>query len=131
MRAHRGFTLIELLIAINLSMLLINIILMSLSVIPTIDAQIGLRQNQNGIIQLRQKLAVCRIKTVSENKLTCTVNQSDYLFTFEKDRLVSTPGYVVYLEGIKKGRFTMTKQVLTLDFAVGRKEVHAVLAFVD
>ncbi|MGB7594627.1 MAG: prepilin-type N-terminal cleavage/methylation domain-containing protein [Erysipelotrichaceae bacterium] len=131
MRVRSGFTLIELLIAINLSMLLINIILMSLSVLPRIDAQIGIRQNQNGIIQLRQKLALCRITKVVQTKLSCTFNQGEYLFSFEKNRLVSTPGYVVYLEDIKSGRFTMTKQVLSLDYTVGRKEVHAVLAYVD
>lgn len=131
MRARSGFTLIELLIAVNLSMLLINIILMSLSIIPDFDAQIGLRQNQNGIIQLRQKLALCRIKKVSATKLSCSFNMTDYAFTFEKNRLAGTPGYVVYLEGIAKGRFTLTKQVLTLDYTIGRDEVHATLAFVD
>jgi type II secretory pathway component PulJ len=131
LRARGGFTLIELLIAINLSMLLINIILMSLSVMPNIDAQITVRQNQNGIIQLRQKLAVCRVKSVAAAKLTCSLNQQDYVFIFEQNRLVGTPGYVVYLEGIGNGRFSLTKQVVELDFMIGRKAFHAVLGLAD
>lgn len=131
MRARSGFTLIELLIAINLSMFLINIILMSLSVIPNIDAQIGLRQNMNGIIQLRQKLALCRIKNATENKINCSFNQNEYIFSFEKNRLISTPGYVVYLEGIKDGHFITSKHVITLVFNIEKEEIHAVLAYED
>lgn len=129
MRTRKGFTLIELLIAVNLAMFLINLILMSLGVVQYVDAQIGLRQNMNGIIQLRQKLAVCRITDVSKEKITCSLNQNDYVFSFEKERLIMTPGYVVYLEGILEGVFFNKNHVVSIVFSVEGKEINAILAY--
>jgi prepilin-type N-terminal cleavage/methylation domain-containing protein len=131
MRDNRGFTLIELLIAVNLSLLLINIILMSLSVAKPPNARIGLRQNLNGIYQLRQKLALCRVTKVEKNGLTCSFNQAEYVFSFEKNRLVMKPGYVVYLEGIINGRLELVEHRLSISFQVEGEDVDAVLAYID
>lgn len=131
MCTRRGFTLIELLIGINLSLLLVNLILMSLGIVQHVDPQIDLRQNLNGIIQLRQKLAVCRITDVKPEKIDCTFNQTDYEIGFVERRLVMTPGYVVYLEAIKNGLFEISEHVVTITFNVQGETVHAVIAYID
>jgi prepilin-type N-terminal cleavage/methylation domain-containing protein len=131
MRDNRGFTLIELLIAVNLSLLLINIILMSLSVANPPNTQIGLRQNLNGIYQLRQKLSLCRVTKVENNVMRCNFNQAEYVFIFEKNRLVMRPGYVVYLEGSENGRFSLIEHRLAISFKVEGEDVDATLAYVD
>jgi type II secretory pathway component PulJ len=131
MRARSGFTLIELLIAVNLSMLLLNLMLMSLTIIQKNDIQIDLRQNLNGIIQLRQKLALCRIKKISEKQVTCTFNQIEYIFSLEKNRLTMSPGYVVYFEKIENASFEKKDQVLGIRFTVQGEEINAVLAYIE
>jgi type II secretory pathway pseudopilin PulG len=131
MRARSGFTLIELLIAANLSMLLLNLMLMSLSIIQKTDIQIDLRQNLNGIIQLRQKLALCQIKKVSEKQVACLFNQIEYDFSLEKNRLIMSPGYVVYLEKIENASFEKKDQVLGIRFTVQGEEINAVLAYIE
>ena len=131
MRARSGFTLIELLIAVNLAMLLLNLMLMSLTVIQKNDAQIDLRQNLNGITQLRQKLALCRIKNVSNKVVTCLFNQTEYTFSLEKNRLIMSPGYVVYFEKIENASFEKRKQGLAIRFTVQGEEINAVLAYIE
>lgn len=131
MRARSGFTLIELLIAVNLSMLLLNLMLMSLSIIQKTDIQIDLRQNLNGIVQLRQKLALCRIKKVSEKQIACNFNQMEYVFSLEHNRLIMSPGYVVYLEKIENATFEKRNQGLAIEFSVQGEFVNAMLAYLE
>lgn len=131
MRTQRGFTLIELLIAINASMLVMNLILGFLWVLRPIDVQFYLRQNRNGILQLRQQFALCHPKRIESNRVLCAFNQSEYEFAFLKDKLIKQPGYVVYLERIKDGSFETKNNTLNISFSVEGERVHAILAYID
>lgn len=131
MRTERGFTLIELLIAINASMLVMNLILGILWTLRPIDVQFYLRQNRSGILQLRQQFALCHIKHIESKRVLCSFNQSEYEFTFSKDKLIKQPGYVVYLERINDGSFETKNKTLNISFSVEGERVHAILAYID
>lgn len=131
MHYRRGFTLIELLIALNLSMLLIHLMVFALSSLRFPSPQIDLRQNMNGIYQLRQRLALCRVKKVENQRITCTFNHKEHELQFEDDRLIMRPGYVVYLEKIEAGFFEEKNTIIHITFMTEGEEIHAVLGMLE
>ena len=131
MHHRRGFTLIELLIALNLSMLLIHLMVFALSSLRFPSPQIDVRQNMNGIYQLRQRLALCRVKKVESQKITCTFNHKEHVLQFEEHRLIMRPGYVVYLEKIEAGFFEERDTIIRITFMTEGEEIHAVLGMLE
>lgn len=131
MRHRRGFTLIELLIALNLSMMLLHLMVFALSSLRLPSSQIDVRQNLNGVYQLRQRLALCRVKKVERRRITCTFNHKEHELLFEDDRLIMRPGYVVYLEKIEAGFFEEQDTIIHITFTTQGKEIHAVLAMLE
>lgn len=131
MHHRRGFTLIELLIALNLSMVVIHLMVFALSSLRFPSSQIDIRQNLNGVYQLRQRLALCRVKKVERRSILCTFDHKEHELRFEDDRLVMRPGYVVYMENLEAGFFEEQDKVIRVAFTAEGEEVHAVLAMLE
>jgi hypothetical protein len=131
MHHRRGFTLIELLIALNLSMVVIHLMVFALSSLRYPSSQIDVRQNLNGVYQLRQRLALCRVKKVERRNMFCTFDHQEHELRFEDDRLVMRPGYVVYLENLEAGFFEEQDKVIHVTFTTEGEEVHAVLGMLE
>jgi hypothetical protein len=79
-------------------------------------------QNELGVLQLRQTAAISDVVCQSE-KLEIVRNHESFTFFFDRNRLVKTPGYEIYLEGIEGGRFVCEGQDIYLETDEGTWQV--------
>lgn len=64
------------------------------------------KQNQFAILQLRQVLSVAESMKVKNNSLTCILNHEEFEFYYDRNRLVASPGYEIWMENIDEAYFT-------------------------
>ena len=102
---QNGFLLIESLIALLVStvvsLLVIAFLQMAVVFIQIKDTS----QTEFAILQLRQELALCQTIKVKDNELHVIMNHEEKIYCFDSNRLVKTPGYEIFIEGIQKGKF--------------------------
>lgn len=79
------------------------------------------KQNQFAILQLRQVLSVAESKKVDNANLTCILNHEEYEFYFDRNRLVASPGYEIWMENIDEARFSKEDDEIYLYFKQDKK----------
>ncbi len=79
------------------------------------------KQNQFAILQLRQVLSLAESKKVENNYLTCILNHEQYEFYFDRNRLVATPGYEIWMENIDDAYFRREDNEIYLYFQQDNK----------
>ncbi|WP_308586421.1 competence type IV pilus minor pilin ComGF [uncultured Holdemanella sp.] len=102
---RNGFTLIEALLALFITSLV--------SLLSCIMIECALNfahmdidtQNQFAILQLRRELAQSNQVKVSENCLEYILNHEKRMLYFDKQRIVKSPGYEIYMEQIEDAYF--------------------------
>ena len=100
-----GFLLIESLLALIVSsvvsLLVIVFLQLSLSLVQIKDYS----QIEFSILQLRQELALCQSVELKGNQLYVLANHEEKIYKFDQNRLVKTPGYEIFVEGVPNGKF--------------------------
>ena len=110
-----GFLLIESLLALLVSsvvsLLVIAFLQMSVVFIQIKDTS----QTEFAILQLRQELALCQSVVVCDNELHVIMNHEEKIYKFDSQRLIKTPGYEIFIEGIQKGKFYEENQKIYIE----------------
>ena len=111
-----GFLLIESLLALIVSsivsLLVIVFLQMSLSLMQVKEHS----QIEFSILQLRQELALCQSVELKGNQLYVLTNHEEKVYKFDQNRLVKTPGYEIFIEGVSNGKFYQKDQKIYLQW---------------
>lgn len=102
---RNGFTLIEALLALFITSLisLLGCMLINLALhFVHIDVD---TQNQFAILQIRRELSIVSEIRVNEERLEYVLNHKKYELYFDKNRIVKSPGYEIYMENIDSAHF--------------------------
>ena len=105
-----GFLLTEALLALGISgvVSLLAVVFLQLSV--TLLQVKDTSQAEFSVLQLRQELALCQSVEVEENQLHVISNHEERIYQWDKNRLVKTPGYEIFMEGVRNGKFYQKDQ---------------------
>ena len=105
-----GFLLTEALLALGISgvVSLLAVVFLQLSV--TLLQVKDTSQAEFSVLQLRQELALCQSVEVEENQLHVIYNHEERIYQWDKNRLVKTPGYEIFMEGVRNGKFYQKDQ---------------------
>lgn len=122
-----GFTLIEAILGLFFSSLVLILILMISQSFyrfkentPTFD------QNKIGLIQLQNELTLSHNFELNDSGICYEKFENNYCLQFDKDRLVKTPGYEIFLINIKEGRFVLEAQKLHLLTSTFTETLHLI-----
>lgn len=79
------------------------------------------KQNQFAILQLRQLLSIAESIKVENNQLTCILNHEEYEFYFDRNRLVASPGYEIWMENLEDAYFVKKEDGIYFFYIQDRK----------
>lgn len=110
----KGFTLLEMMIVLfSLSL----IFLLSLDVLLLLhqseQIEAGISQKEIFDLQLQHELMLAYDFKMGEN-LCYEKFEEEFCLSFEKQRLIKTPGYEILLYEIEEGKFSLEEDVLIL-----------------
>lgn len=102
---RNGFTLIEALLAFFITSLV--------SLLGCMLIQVALRfshmdidtQNQLAILQLRRELSIASQVQIESGNLEYILNHEKMVLYFDKNRIVKSPGYEIFIEQIDEAYF--------------------------
>jgi prepilin-type N-terminal cleavage/methylation domain-containing protein len=100
-----GFSLLESLFALLVILILCSLATAFFHCSSTLVSLPNSHQNQLGILQLRQMLALSSSIEVNSDSISYIYNHKTFTISFSKDRLVKEPGYEIILSGIEASEF--------------------------
>lgn len=116
--------LIESLIALIVSSIVSLLAVSFLQMCTTLLKMKDTSQLEFSILQLRQELALSQSAEVKENRLNTIVNHEERIYFFDKNRLVKTPGYEIFIENIQEGMFYEEDQKIYLELEKKRYQIY-------
>lgn len=102
---NKGFTSIEVLLSlwiVSFSMLLLSSVLPLISKLAEPDSFI---QEQIGLRQLRHILLLSENISISDDSLNAWLYNEAYTLTYDRQRLIKTPGYEIMLNDLASAKF--------------------------
>lgn len=102
---RNGFTMIEALFGLMTTGIVAFLCMILMQCFLTFTHLDLNKQNQFAILQLRQVLSVADSIKTDTNSLTCILNHEEVEFYFDRNRLVQSPGYEIWMENIDEAYF--------------------------
>lgn len=104
----RGFTLIEAMCTLFLSSLVMFLIIIMLQFIRISQDHLHyFDQNKIGLIQLQNELTLASDFNQINNEICYEKFDAEYCLKIDRNRLVKTPGYEIFLINIEDGRLSL------------------------
>lgn len=118
---RNGFTMIEALFGL-LTTGIVAFLCMTLMQCYVTFIRLDLnKQNQFAILQIRQVLSVAESVKVENNQLSYILNHEEFEFYFDRNRLVTSPGYEIWMENIEDAYFTSEEDEIYLFYRQDHK----------
>ncbi|MDO4467309.1 MAG: ComGF family competence protein [Bacillota bacterium] len=117
-----GFTLIECIIAILCDFVVMSLVLVFINACVHIVHLRTSQQDQFAILQLRQLLATSSDVEVESNFLKLLYEHEEIIIKWDKNRIVRTPGYEIWIENVEKGEFYEEDKNIYLSFTKENEE---------
>ena len=123
----KGFTSIELLLGMIVVSLSVTLISASLPLIKALIKEDKFIQDQIAIRQLRHILLLSE-ELAGSDPLTFTYLGDECSLQFDKQRLVKTPGYEIFMEALEQASFVWEGECVYLDYQREGREAKRLLA---